>query len=252
MKMFVIQGKPAKERLIPAQSYGYSAIEAVEYSNWFCREQVYDYVLTDNIRFRSSAVGAPEAIDYNYLKSNYVPIGSVEFVLEWLKLMGINSVSPLNIPQELWKFCEREICLVNNLVELNGEWMVKDRNRIKSNHNRGLRLPQDIQGNYFATKWIDNVVSEWRVFIIDKEVRGIRCYSGDEWILPNKDYINTIVDTYDKRCYTLDVMVQDDGHTEIVELHDFFSCGLYGFEDYAVLPKMWITTINELLKGANK
>ena len=50
-------------------------------------------------------------------------------------------------------------------------------------------------------------------------------------------------------CYTLDVCVTENRErTEIIELHDFFSCGLYGFEDYSVLPIMWISTITDLLK----
>jgi hypothetical protein len=38
--------------------------------------------------------------------------------------------------------------------------------------------------------------------------------------------------------YTLDVGVNKK-HTFIIEAHDFFSCGLYGFADLKLLPLMF-------------
>ena len=37
--------------------------------------------------------------------------------------------------------------------------------------------------------------------------------------------------------YTLDVGINDKG-TFVIEVHDFFSCGLYGFADVGILPSM--------------
>jgi len=60
--------------------------------------------------------------------------------------------------------------------------------------------------------------------------------------------INEMINEYKGKnlCYTLDVGVNDKG-TFILESHDFFSCGLYGFSDYRILPKMFIATWNKLI-----
>ena len=238
MKTFIIQSNLINGHNIPAQSYGYTVIEAIQYTNWFRGEKIYDFALNGNVEFEP-----------NCLTRDCVPIGSVEYVIAWLKKMGVAEVKPLNIPPELWKFCDRQIKL-DYCSNINGHWMLKDTNEIKSAANGEVWFNGD-GGNdkkYFLTQWVDDIDSEWRVFALNKSIRGIRCYSGDEFILPNREYIQSIVDSYDKKCYTLDVFVNDKGkHTEIMELHDFFSCGLYGFEDFSVLPMMWITTINELL-----
>ena len=38
--------------------------------------------------------------------------------------------------------------------------------------------------------------------------------------------------------YTLDVGINDNG-TFVIEVHDFFSCGLYGFSNHPILPQMF-------------
>lgn len=108
----------------------------------------------------------------------------------------------------------------------------------------------------FLSEWVEHVNSEWRVFVFNGEVRDIRCYSGDVCTLPDKEYVEKIAKTYSdtsgKHAFTVDVMVTDEGKTDIVELHDFFSCGLYGFEDYSVLPLMWSVTMTDILRSAGK
>jgi len=48
------------------------------------------------------------------------------------------------------------------------------------------------------------------------------------------------------KAYTLDVGINEKG-TFIIECHTFFSCGLYGFTDYKLLPLMFISAWNELV-----
>ena len=73
---------------------------------------------------------------------------------------------------------------------------------------------------YFLTRWVNDIVS---VFVFNGTVLGIQCYSGDVFLTPDNDYIEEIVQNYNKRCYTLDAMVYNGGKTtDIVELHDFF------------------------------
>ena len=269
MKTFVIQSKVGWNGCsIPAQAYGYTAIEAAEYQNWRQQERAYDYVLNSDLSFTNiGKAGAPEAIDYNYLNKNHIPIGSVEYVLAWLKKMGAEEPRPLNVPSKLRKYMSRECAEVSCLTELSGEWMVKDALKIKNKINGYAKLPYALEGDFFATRWVDDVISEWRLFVFNKRIVGLQCYSGNEWALPDKAYCERIADSYEKKAYTLDVMtypnskdlirIDNIGYwahkpiiTDIVEAHDFFACGLYGFEDSKVLPLMWASAITGLLSEA--
>lgn len=49
--------------------------------------------------------------------------------------------------------------------------------------------------------------------------------------------------------YTLDVAITDKGDTVVLEVHDFFSCGLYGFNDYRKLPYMLHRWYVNYIKG---
>ena len=271
MRTFVIQSKTAwSGHSIPAQSYGYTAIEAIEYQNWRQREKVYDYVLNNDMGFTSHGkAGAPEAIEYDYLSKNHIPVGSAEYTLAWLSLMGCGEVRPLNIPKEMRSYLSRECVTTSELSGYTGEWMVKDAIVIKSDSNGFMKLPREVHGNYFMTQWIDDVISEWRLFVFNKEIVGMRCYSGNEWVTPDKAYCERVVSSYSKKTYTLDVMVYPNRNkpmesnihndwmhrlliTDIVEVHDFFACGLYGFEDYKNLPRMWSAAIDDLLGRGEK
>lgn len=46
--------------------------------------------------------------------------------------------------------------------------------------------------------------------------------------------------------YFLDV---GNSGTFVIECHDFFSCGLYGFADYSKLPHMFYKTFKEIIKN---
>ena len=232
---------------IPMHDFGYAVVEAIEYKNWWDREKIHSYIFMENIELSKII---------NHKRSEVIPVGSIEFCLDYYNKIGIGNIKPLNIPDCLWKFVHRKIC-IDYCSNINGHWYLKSTKKIKSSDNREVWFNGD-GGNdtkYFLTEWIDNVVSEWRLFVYNKEILGIKCYSGDEWILPDKSHCEKIVKAYDKKSYTLDVMVytsklQDPTRrvfiTDIVELHDFFACGLYGFNHHKLL-NMLITAHKELV-----
>jgi hypothetical protein len=106
-------------------------------------------------------------------------------------------------------------------------------------------------GNYQISGLID-FLSEWRVFVFDKKMVGLQNYSGDFTKMPNIDNVQHMMEQWKSspRAYTLDVGIVDQngfpGLTKVVEAHDFFSCGLYGFADYKLLPYMLLSTWKNL------
>ena len=88
--------------------------------------------------------------------------------------------------------------------------------------------------------WIDDIISEWRLFIRDGEILDIRNYLGDSFICPDKKLCSDIVKSYitNRPVYTLDIGVRENMDLVVIEVHDFFSCGTYGFSDYRKYPIM--------------
>lgn len=255
---YLIQSTEIKGKEVPAQDFGYTAIQVVDYYDWlYPNEHMYnfEYVCSPTLFKQKPEWLLTDANTFPYC----VPIGSVEFVLSWFAAMGIENVKPLNIPKELWHFCDRKIA-IGKLKDFTGTYMIKDINNIKYEYNQRVTIyPTMLYGDkyhyslhcreFFLSEWVDNVESEWRVFVFNGEIQDIRCYSGDPWKTPDKQYVQEVVDTYSQirnTAYTLDIMVTDK-KTEILELHDFFSCGLYGFEDFRVLPLMWRRSANFIL-----
>jgi hypothetical protein len=103
---------------------------------------------------------------------------------------------------------------------------------------------------------IPNIVSEWRVFVDKKAtsngpVIGIENYRGDPLMFPKKERILQFIEAYTTSpiIYTLDVMVDEHGNTWVLECHEFFSCGLYGFQhtNYPhMLDRAWFDIRNRL------
>lgn len=247
---FLIQSTEIDGKEVPAQDFGYTAMQVVDYHNWLCgNEKTYKFEFA-----RSPVLGKqnPEWLQIdNSGFSSCIPIGSVEFVLAWFKAMGVDNVKPLNIPKALWKFCDRHIT-IDYCSNVNGHFMLKDINTIKASCNGEAYFHVDggAEKKYFLSEWLNGVKSEWRVFVFNGKIQAVHCYSGDPWLLPNREYVQKAVNTYSNirnTAYTLDVMVTDK-KTEILELHDFFSCGLYGFEDLRILPLMWRRLIDFILR----
>lgn len=200
---------------------------------------MYDYFLTDKI---------------NILEDR-IPIGSVEYVLETLsKIHNIKEVKPINIPQELMKFkyLKRWVGYNDNDTTVKNIWhstFIKDKTKIKGKTmflNKNEYFPE---GEWLVSEFID-IKSEWRAFIFNNQLVGLQNYSGDFTLFPNIDLINQMIYDYrDKNpAYTLDVGINFEKGTFLIEVHDFFSCGLYGFNDYIALPRMFIATWNKLIR----
>jgi hypothetical protein len=73
-------------------------------------------------------------------------------------------------------------------------------------------------------------VSEWRCFVKDQRLVGIRHYYGDSWTLPHKPDVLKMIRAWDDApagC-SIDVGVLADGGTALVEVNDGFALGDYG------------------------
>jgi hypothetical protein len=240
MKTFLIQGqKLGSGTIIPAHDFGFTVIEAIKFEEWLQQQKVYDYDFLNC-----------ETLDMK-LGNDCIPVGSVEFVLSFFKnSFEINNIIPVNIPKELDGFTNRKIERIKNISSLETDCpkFIKSMTGIKKYssiiNEYGLsKFPED---DYLVSEMID-IASEWRCFVYNGVLLDSKCYSfyKSPFIVPNINVINNIIKKY-KNCpkaYTLDVCVGIDGKTSILEVHNFFSCGLYGFNDYSNYLKMLIDGI---------
>lgn len=94
------------------------------------------------------------------------------------------------------------------------------------------------------TSEIINFVTEYRVFIIEKEIVGCQYYCGDFSVFPNwesiKDAINAI--KHQPLGWCIDFGIDDTGRTLLIEANDGYAIGDYGLypSTYSkLLEKRW-------------
>jgi hypothetical protein len=73
-------------------------------------------------------------------------------------------------------------------------------------------------------------VSEYRCFVQDDELVGVRHYKGDAFVAPKKALVLEAIQAFQSgpRAYSLDFGVTDSGETKLVEVNDAYALGHYG------------------------
>lgn len=208
----------------------------------------FSFALLESIMFQNEwhNKGIKFRLTDDKIYPGYVPIGSNEFVLNYLETYFFLSYKPINIPEELLKkeYTNRNIILGTE-KDVTPNKFVKSADKIKS-FTEYVKNPSDVPtGNYLISDIVD-IDSEWRAFIHKGELVGLQCYTGDFTVFPNVQMIRNMILAYKTApvAYTLDVGVFKD-KTFVIEVHDFFSCGLYGFNDFRRLPFMFYQWFNE-------
>jgi len=210
--------------------FSFTLLESIEYQKWLNKDNSIEVQFTDEKTI-----------------SDCVPIGSVEFVSKYLYDYYELIPKPINIPFELMdnKWTGRNV--INGIEkDIIGEKFVKSNDKIKSFTEICNSAPK---GNYQISDVI-NIDSEWRAFVYNGKLVGIQNYSGEFDIFPDVNKIRKMINTYKNQpiAYTLDVAISK-GNTVIIEIHDFFSVGLYGFTNHKILPFMFSNWFYSFIKN---
>lgn len=270
---------------IPTTDLGYQIIQACEFQNWRAFKEVYAVlgikpdgkvemlVNSASIKINplTNAISlTPEAPEPSYIK--YVPVGTIEFIEKYLN----RKMKPINIPYQLEtkEFLKRKIFrgTIGEFLNREGSagladkawYFVKSNEAIKAIESDIYTVPEIIKLNekyngqqlLFSEIIPGKIESEWRVFVYKGKIVGLRQYSGNEFgSLPSEATIQKMISKYTKapKSYTLDVAVitiNNRRYTILIEVHNFVACGLYGFEEYQILPQMVVQGFAwELSKG---
>lgn len=222
--------------------------EAINYTNWLYPNSM-RYIYAEDILPKHRS---------------YIPVGSVEFVSKYLKMFFDKVPKPVNVPESLRKynFTGRLVLTGTEKTQRIMHAFVKSNDIIKG-YSQAVD-PRTIlsPGNYQISEILSDIQSEWRCFVYKKNLLGIHYYSGDFTRYPNIGAIKKMINNYREApcAYTLDVgMLPADPspgslrpRTIIIEAHDFFSCGLYGFNRLDLLPKMFADWYAEYTKKSEE
>lgn len=219
--------------------FSFVLLEAIEFRNWF------NAIESPKIRVKYfDTTSEQKEFVFEEIHRSYTPVGSVEFVSAFLQQFYGLTPKPINVPEELFLLANRLILngTEKDLKNFCEEQYVKSNDKIKGFSNliaTSYNLPE---GNYQFSQRIP-IDSEWRAFIYEGRLVGLQNYAGEFTMFPNVNKIKEMIIVYKSApiAYTLDVginKINGISSTFVVECHDFFSCGLYGFANLAIYPQM--------------
>lgn len=170
-----------------------------------------------------------------------VIVGSVEECTNWLYTNGYKV--PSQIPIELfsdWLGREFQIVPFETIDTLEYPRFIKPASQIKAFTGFVARNPNDA---YICTEGYRgdliiqtpvSIVSEYRMYINNHSIMGMRHYQGDCTRFPETKFIRDCFEysksVLDYHSYTLDFGVLDSGETILVEPNDGWAIGNYGIE----------------------
>ncbi len=146
------------------------------------------------------------------------------------------------------------------IYEFSPGWFIKSEEKFKSEGNGHYSSI----GDFMKTKYYDpnekyqigklekGLLDEWRIFVFDGRILDIKRYASEDprkFYLPDDKIIDLVLSKVKLPAYSFDLGVVNYDYaissrpeklkTVIVEVHDFFSTGLYGFSDLKSLPYMF-------------
>lgn len=188
----------------------------------------------------------------SYRSPDSCPIGSVEFCQNYFKDVLGKTAKPRNIPRSLLKYSGRKVS--DSLKDFNQKDIVfiKSWDTIKDPLNGKYLVSEVPHGNYQVSEYIPDIDCEYRVFVYKGAIIDMKQYGGDPFgPKPRREFISDAIKNFSDApvAYTLDVFIRESGECGIMEVHDFFGCGLYGFDDHERYPFMlwrWFREFKEL------
>lgn len=201
--------------------------------------------------------------DFKWNFDEDIPVGTLEFIGDYLEMRGLSRwMKPIEVPEFLReeKFLHRsyEVLDYKDLPKI-GRYFVKDVSVLKAWQPQEffMSMFDDMIGDvvdgwkehkYSVQSKVD-LVAEYRIFICKDSVEAVQYYDGtDKLSFPDKNTVLSMINqiTYHRdvlkellpQSYTLDIGVDSKGNTLLIEMHNFVSCGTYGFKD-EVLATMY-------------
>jgi ATP-grasp domain, R2K clade family 2 len=178
------------------------------------------------------------------LSPDAIVVGGIGMIHQALQRLGITPPLPIQPPEELHPYLGRRIWQ-SNIAQIRklehvpvfikplhgsktftGHVISEFKDLIKTSH---------IDANYpVMAQDALKFVSEWRVYLLGKEVKGIGQYHGDPLAHPDANLIKKTISAYQSPPVAcgMDFAVLASGETVLLEINDAYSLGNYGVWHY--------------------
>lgn len=222
------------------QDFSLSLIEAIEYKNWYSGDNSYSYSLIDTIP--------------DILIEQSVPVGSIDFVQKYTKKFYKKVLLPYDITNLSKDILNRNITTESQEVERIGkEVFVKNYKEFKELtgifYTASIDFDSLKEKKYFFSEILE-IQSEYRIFVYNGKIVGIKHYLGDVYKIPSLSFLKDVVEEIkDRDVYSFDVASTTRGEA-LIEVHDIFSLGLYGFDEKKYIPQMFYRGYFNALKNS--
>lgn len=194
--------------------------------------------------------------------------GWVKTVHDALNMIGVAEPAPVDYPSQLKRFFDRNIELTT-LGSVHADFMESEQksggptpvfvkpfqHKLFVGHTieRFSHLAETSNFPRDTKVWRSDVVdikTEWRCFVKERCLLDVRKYAGSAWSVPDKNTIIQMINEYKDAPagYSLDVGIDSNGKTILVEVNDGYALGTYGFDglSYTELAiARWEEMVNE-------
>lgn len=207
-----------------------------------------------------------KVVKYNNLNivpdnpKNIILVGPIDDTIEYFKRNNIIVPEALNIPTCLYPFCKRYVRkgIINDFVKSNDLGLpvfVKPLELKK--FSAGVLTKQKSIDTFFKdldpttpalwSSYLD-IISEYRGFVLERQLVGLKHYAGDFDILPSISEIRNAISAYkdQPKAYTIDFGITNGEQTVLIECNDAWSIGSYGLDPIIytnILLKRWFEIV---------
>jgi len=208
------------------------------------------YALLNDIPVITCSLSELEQHQENFKSGQYLPVGTVEFVREAMRLSGIAEPTNISYPSVLRGFLKRK--LEERQAGSIFQAFVKPINtKTFTGFVFDAMMDPDSLDQFTAEQfhefmkldarekvWTSEIV-EWnaevRYYVLEGKILGYGRYDDgpDEWPEPPLEFVQEIVDTYESRsmntpiAYSVDVGMLASGEPALVECNDAWALGCY-------------------------
>lgn len=190
-----------------------------------------------------------------------IVVAYIEDTNKYFERMGLPPKLALNIPKEIEKYAGREIRYMT-MGEFKKDTQipvfVKPARRSKE-FVSGVLTKQKNKEFFFNSHPDDtpvlvsevvDFVSEYRGYVIDGVLKGIKHYIGDFRVFPDMNVVDSAINDYitQPAGYSIDFGITSDGRTLLIECNDGWSLGNYGLDHVTysnLLAKRWIQLMSK-------
>jgi len=196
-----------------------------------------------------------EEIEEVPLNKNNIVVSFVEETIQHLENLGVVVPRVMNIPKEIESYAQRSIRRITMGEYRKAHYLptfIKPDFKPKSfqagviTKESSIEFFKDVKDDeQIMTSEVVDLVSEFRGYVVDRELKGMHLYQGDFRKYPDFKVVEQAIKDFKSqpRGYSIDFGVTEKGDTVLIECNDGFSLGNYGLRAdlYTnLLIKRWI------------